>query len=62
VPAELISADLSELDLVAMMSDGAHFAGHCCVVALGIGVDGRKYPLALEEGDSENTTVVKDLL
>jgi transposase-like protein len=32
------------------------------VVALGIGIDGTKHPLALEEGDTENTTVVKDLL
>lgn len=60
--AELMSADLSGLDLVAIMIDGVHFAGHCCVVALGIGIDGRKHPLALEEGDTENTTVVKDLL
>lgn len=60
--AELMGADLSELDLVAIMIDGVHFAGHCCVVALGIGVDGRKHPLALEEGDTENTTVAKDLL
>jgi transposase-like protein len=60
--AELMSADLTDLDLVAVMIDGVHFAGHCCVVALGIGVDGRKHPLALEEGDTENTTVVRDLL
>lgn len=60
--AELMGADLSELDVVAVMIDGVHFAGHCCVVALGIGVDGRKHPLALEEGDTENTTVVRDLL
>lgn len=60
--AELMTADLFELDLVAMMIDGVHFAGHCCVVALGIGIDGRKHPLALEEGDTENTTVVRDLL
>lgn len=60
--AELMGADLTDLDLVAVMIDGVHFAGHCCVVALGIDVDGRKHPLALEEGDTENTTVVRDLL
>lgn len=60
--AELMDADLSQLDLVAVMIDGVHFAGHCCVVALGIDIDGVKHPLALEEGDTENTTVVKDLL
>lgn len=60
--AQLMDADLSALDLVAVMIDGVHFGGHCCVVALGIGVDGVKHPLALEEGDTENATVVKDLL
>ena len=60
--AELMSADLTELDVVAVMIDGVQFAGHCCVVARGIDIDGRKHPLALEEGDTENTTVVKDLL
>lgn len=60
--AELMDADLTGLDLVAVMIDGVHFAGHCCVVALGIGIDGVKHPLALEEGDTENTTVVRDLL
>jgi len=59
---ELMGSDLSTLDLVAVMIDGVHFAGHCCVVAMGIGIDGRKHPLALEEGDTENATVVKDLL
>ena len=32
------------------------------MVALGIGVDGTKHPLGLAEGDTENTTVVRDLL
>ena len=60
--AELLAADLSGLDLVALMIDGVHFADHLCVVALGIGVDGTKHPLGVVEGDTENTTVVKDLL
>ncbi len=60
--AQLMEADLSELDLVAVMIDGVQFAGHCCVVALGIGIDGTKHPLALEEGDTENAVVVRDLL
>jgi putative transposase len=33
--AELLAADLSELDLVALMVDGIRVADHCCVVALG---------------------------
>jgi len=60
--AELMAADLAGLDVVALMIDGVHFAGHCCVVALGIGIDGAKHPLGVVEGDTENTTVVKDLL
>ena len=44
------------------MVDGVHFAQHLCVVALGIGIDGTKHPLALVEGDTENATVVKRLL
>ena len=60
--AELLAADLSGLDLVAVMIDGVHFAASCCVVALGIGIDGVKHPLALVEGSTENATLVTDLL
>jgi putative transposase len=60
--AELLDGDLSELDLVALMVDGVHFADHLCVVALGIDISGKKHPLAVVEGDTENATVVKDLL
>ena len=60
--AELLSQDLCGLDLVALMIDGVHFAQSCCVVALGIGIDGVKHPLALVEGSTENATLVTDLL
>ncbi len=60
--AELSNADLSGLDLVALMIDGVHFGDHLCVVASGIGIDGTKHPLAVVEGSTENTTVVTDLL
>ncbi len=60
--AELLARDLAELDLVALMVDGAHFADHLCVVALGVGVDGTKHPLAVVEGSTENATLVTDLL
>ena len=60
--ADLLAADLSGLDLVAIMIDGVHFADHLCVVALGIGIDGIKHPLALVEGSTENTTLVRGLL
>ena len=60
--AELLSRDLGGLDLVAVMIDGVHFAESCCVVALGIGIDGVKHPLALVEGSTENATLVTELL
>ena len=59
---ELLTADLSGLDLVALMIDGVHFGEHLCVVALGISIDGTKHPLGLVEGSTENTAVVTDLL
>jgi len=60
--SDLLAADLTGLDLVAIMIDGVHFADHLCVVALGIGIDGTKHPLALVEGSTENATLVRDLL
>jgi len=60
--AELLAADLSGLDLVALLVDGIRVAEHTCVVALGITIDGTKVPLALAEGATENATVVRDLL
>jgi putative transposase len=60
--AELLAAPLDGLDLVALMIDGVHFGDHLCVVALGIGIDGTKHPLALVEGCTENTTTVTELL
>ena len=60
--AELLAADLSGLELVALLVDGIRVAEHTCVVALGITIDGTKIPLALAEGATENATVVGDLL
>jgi hypothetical protein len=60
--ADLLAVDLSGLDLVALMIDGVHFADHLCVVALGIDIDGTKHPLAVVEGSTENTTLVRGLL
>jgi putative transposase len=58
---EMMTADLSGLDLVAIMVDGVHFGEHCCVVALGIDIEGTKHPLALVEGSTENATLVTEL-
>src|SRR3954471_9331388 len=59
---DLMSADLSSLDLVAFMVDGVHFGEHVCVVALGITIDGVKVPLAIEEGSTENASLVRSLI
>ena len=60
--AELMARRLDDLDLVALMVDGVHFGEHTCVVALGIGIDGTKHPLAVEEGSTENATLVTGLI
>jgi len=44
---ELLAADLSGLDLVAVMIDGVHFAEHVVLAAVGIDLNGVKHPLGL---------------
>lgn len=48
--AEMMSADLSELDLAALMLDGVHFGEHTRIVALGIGIDGDLVPAGAGRG------------
>jgi transposase-like protein len=60
--SDMMSADLSELQLAALMLDGVHFGEHTCIVALGIGIDGTKHPLALVEGSTENATLARELI
>src|SRR5215211_4324402 len=60
--AELLTRDLSGLDLVCLMIDGVHFGEHTCVVALGIAIDRTKHPLALVAGSTENATLARELL
>jgi transposase-like protein len=60
--ADLLARPLGGLELVALMVDGVHFGEHLCVVALGVDIDGTKHPLALVEGSTENTTIVRGLL
>ena len=59
---QLMTRRLDDLDLVAFMADGVRFGEHTCVVALGVDIDGVKHPLAIEEGSTENTTLVTDLI
>lgn len=60
--AELLEADLSSLETAVLMIDGLNVAGEMIVVALIITADGTKVPVGLRLGDTENATVVKDLL
>jgi putative transposase len=60
--AELLSRDLSGLDVKVLMVDGEHLADRCCVVALAITADGTKIPVGLWDGATENKTVVRALL
>ena len=59
---QLLSRDLSELQLAVVMVDGIELAGATHVVALGISADGTKVPLSLREGSTENATVATGLL
>jgi putative transposase len=59
---ELMRRDLSELKLVALMIDGAHFAEHVVLAAVGIHRDGEKHVLGLREGATENAASCKALL
>lgn len=59
---DLLARDLSELDVAVLMIDGVDFAGTCCVVSLVITADGTKVPVGLREGDTENATLVRELL
>ena len=55
--ADLLSKDLSELELAVVVIDGIDLADVTHVVALGITTDGTKVPLSLREGSTENATV-----
>ena len=59
---ELLSRDLSDLELAVAMIDAIELAGMTHVVALGITVDGTKVPLSLREGSTENAIVATALL
>ena len=59
---ELMSRPLDDLRLAVLMLDGIDLKGRCCVVALGIDVEGVKHPLGLWDGSTENATVATTLL
>ena len=61
--AEGMASDLSKLDLLVIQIDGLHIGSDLVLVAaLGVDADGRKHPLALVEGATENAAVVQALI
>lgn len=59
---ELMTKDLSQLSICALMIDGEHIGDHSVIVALGIDDQGNKHALGLREGTTENAAVCKGLL
>jgi len=60
--AELMSRELRELRLVALLIDGVHFAEHVVLAAVGVDERGTKHVLGLREGATENAAAVRALL
>ena len=58
----LMSRELGDVRLAALMLDGIELKGRCCVVALGVTTEGVKLPLGLWDGSTENKTVTAHLL
>ncbi len=54
--------DLSPFEFIALMIDGVEIAERSLIVILGVTHDCQKIPLGIREGDTENSTVIKDLL
>ena len=59
---ELMSRQLADLRLAVMMIDGIELKERMMIVALGITTEGKKIPLGLWEGSTENATVATALL
>src|SRR5579864_1243645 len=60
--AELMSRELRDLQLVALMIDGVHFGEHVVLAAVGVDERGDKHVLGLREGATENAAAVRALL
>jgi transposase-like protein len=58
----LLERRLDGIQFVALMIDGIVLEDHTILVALGIDSDGKKHPLGLREGATENSTSCKELL
>jgi putative transposase len=59
---DYLARPLQDVKLLALMIDGVVIADHTLVVALGITEDGRKEPLGLAQGSTENAQLCTNLL
>ena len=60
--AELMSRDLRQLHVVALLLDGVHFGEHVVLAAVGVDEHGAKPVLGLREGATENAAAVRAVL
>jgi len=61
--AEWMASDLSQLDLLVIQIDGLHMADNLLMIgAVGVDAEGRKHPLGVVEGATENSATVQALL
>jgi transposase-like protein len=61
--AEWMASDLSQLDLLVIQIDGLHLDDSLLMIgAVGVDADGRKHPLGVVEGATENAATVQALL
>ena len=60
--AELMSRELRQLRVVALLIDGVHFGEHVVLAAVGVDEHGDKHVLGLREGATENAAAVRALL
>ena len=60
--AGLMSRDLREHRMVALLIDGVHFGEHVVLAAVGVDERGDKHALGLREVATENTAAVRALL
>lgn len=58
----LLSRRFDEVKLIILYIDGMSFGDHMMIGAVGVDTEGNKHVLAIHEGATENTTVVKELL
>jgi transposase-like protein len=61
--AEWMASDLSQLDLLVIQIDGLHMDDNLLMIgAVGVDAEGKKHPLGVVEGATENAATVQALL